>query len=158
MRLLKGFRRTKRRKYPVVMDEKGRSARSRCFEMFPDGTPLEQIAKYVGVKIETVTKYHRQWKEDPDFEGRHAYFKRVLKNPGPERARMIELGARACKVSIDQFEDILSQPHGLRRLMKGRIRLPGHVDADHKLYVVLEVASGSIRSTRESIVGLVDRT
>lgn len=137
--MFKGFRR-KKRKFPVQYDETGRSARSRCFELFADKTPLDKIAKDVGVKIETVRRYHLQWKEDPDFEGRYTYFKKLLKKTGPDRERTIELCARACGVPKEQFEIFLSQPHGLLKLMKGKLRLPGHAGADRKLYVVLEVA------------------
>jgi transposase len=75
MAIFKGFGRRKRRKYPIKLDEKGKSARSRCFEMFGDNTPSNEIAKIVGVKIETVRRYHQQWKKNPNFEGQHAYFK-----------------------------------------------------------------------------------
>ena len=140
MKLPKAFRRKKRRKYPVKFDERGKSARSRCFEMFADETPLSEIVKEVGVKIETVRRYHLQWKENPNFEQQHAYFKELLKKTAPDRERTIELCARACGITKEQFETILSQPHGLRRLMMGKFYFPGHADADHKLYVVLEMA------------------
>ncbi|MCJ7744620.1 MAG: hypothetical protein MUO99_08730 [Dehalococcoidales bacterium] len=139
MAIFKGFGRKKRRKYPVKLDEKGKSARSRCFEMFIDNTPSSEIAKIVGVKVETVRRYHQQWKKNPDFEGQHAYFKELLKRTAPDRERTIELCARACGITKEQFETILSQPHGLRRLMTGKFYFPGHADADHKRYVALEL-------------------
>jgi hypothetical protein len=43
MKIPKVFRQKKRRKYPVKWDEYGKSARSRCFEMFADKTPLNEI-------------------------------------------------------------------------------------------------------------------
>ncbi len=140
MNIFKGFGRKKRRKYPVKYDERGKSARSRCFEMFADKIPLNEIAEDVGVKINTVRRYHLQWKKDPDFETRYAYLKGLFKKTALDRERTIELCSRACGITKEQFETILSQPHGLRRLMKGKFRLPGHVDDDHKRYVVLEVA------------------
>ena len=96
MAIFKGFGRKKRRKYPIKLDEKGKSARSRCFEMFRDNTPSSEIAKIVGVKVETVRRYHQQWKKNPNFEGQHAYFKELLKRTAPDRERTIELCARAC--------------------------------------------------------------
>jgi len=140
MAIFKGFGRKKRRKYPIKLDEKGKSARSRCFEMFGDKAPLNEIAERVGVKIETVRKYHQQWKKNPNFEGQHAYFKELLKRTAPDRERTIELCARACGIPKEQLENILSQPHGLRRLMSGKFYFPGHEDADHKRYVALELA------------------
>jgi hypothetical protein len=139
MAIFKGVGRKKRRKYPVKLDEKGRSARSRCFEMFRDNTPLSEIAKIVGVKIETVRRYHQQWKKNPNFEGQHAYFKELLKRTAPHRERTIELCARACRITKEETETVLSQPHGLRRLMSGMFYFPAHADADHKRYVALEL-------------------
>jgi hypothetical protein len=140
MKLPKPFRRKKRKKYPVMFDERGKSARSRCFEMFPDNIPLSEIADKLEIKIETVRRYHLQWKENPNFEIQYAYFKRLLKKNSPDRERTIELAAKACGITKEKFESILSEPRGLRQLMKGKLYLPGHSDADHKLYVVLEVA------------------
>jgi len=140
MKLPKPFRRKKRRKYPTMFDEKGKSARSRCFEMFRDKIPLSEIAQEVGVKIQTVRRYHLQWKKNPNFESQYAYFKRLLKKNSPDRERTIELCAKACGITKEKFESILSQPHGLRQLIMGKLYFPGHSDADHKLYVVFEVA------------------
>ena len=67
------FRKRKSRKYPIKWDERGRSARSRCFEMFAEKIPLEEIAQTVGGKIKTVQRYHRQWKKDPGFEGKYFF-------------------------------------------------------------------------------------
>jgi len=139
MAIFKGFRRKKRRKYPIKVDERGKSARRRCFEMFVDKTPFSEIAQIVGVKIETVRRYHQQWKKNPNFEQQHAYFKELLKRTAPDRERTIELCARACRITKEQTETILSQPHGLRRLMSGMFYFPGQADADHKRYVALEL-------------------
>jgi transposase len=140
MAIFKRFWRKKRRKYPVKLDEKGKSARSRCFEMFIDNTPLSEIAKIVGVKIGTVRRYHQQWKKNPNFERQHAFIKELLKKTAPDRERTIELFARAWGITKEQLEAILEQPHGLRRLMTGKFYFPGHADADHKRYVALELA------------------
>lgn len=138
--MFRGFKRKKRRKYPVKRDEKGKSARSRCFKEFGDNTPLDEIAKIVGVKLETVRRYHQQWQKNPNFEQQYAYIKGLLKKDVPDRERMIELCARAAGITKEQFETILHQPHGLRRLMTGKFYFPGHADVDHKRYVALELA------------------
>jgi hypothetical protein len=140
MKLSELFRSKKRRKYPVKFDKRGKSARSRCFEMFEGKTPLSEIAKYLGIKIETVRRYHVQWKKDPDLEGRHAYLKQFFKKTAPDREKNIELVARACGIPKEQFETVLSQPHGLRRLLTGKLYFQAHVDYDHKLYLALQVA------------------
>jgi len=138
--MFKGFGRKKKRKFAVRYDERGRSARSRCFEEFKDNTPLGEIAKIVGVKIETVRRYHQQWQKNPNFEQQYAYIKSLLKKEAPDRGRTIELCARAAGIASEQVETILHQPHGLLRLMTGKFYFPGHVDVDHKRYVALELA------------------
>jgi hypothetical protein len=92
------------------------------------------------MKVPTACRYFRDWKQlGPNFEQQHAYFKELLKRTAPDRERTIELCARACGITKEQLETILSQPHGLRRLMTGKFYFPGHAHADHKRYVVLEL-------------------
>jgi len=140
MTIFKGFRRMKRRKYPIRRDERGKSARSRCFEEFKDNTPLSEIAKIVDVKLATVRRYHQQWQKNPNFEQQYAYIKGLLRKEAPDRERMIELCARAAGITKEQVETILHQPNGLKRMMTGKFNFPAQADADHKRYVALELA------------------
>ncbi len=48
------FGRKKKRKYPIKRDERGKSARARCFEMFANQTPLNEVAE-------------DSWREDRDY-------------------------------------------------------------------------------------------
>jgi len=141
MATFKRFGRKKRRKYPIKRDEKGKSARSRCFEMFEEQISLREIAERMGVQINTVEKYYQQWKKNPKLEQQLAYFKELLKKTAPDRERTIELIAKICRIPKEQVETILHQPHGLRRILTGKFYFPAHADADHKRYVVLELAS-----------------
>jgi hypothetical protein len=134
------FGRKKRRKYPIKRDEKGRSARSRCFEMFADNIPFDEIARIVGVKVDTVRRYHQQWKNDPVFEKRYIFIQSLFKKTAPDRESNLELFARVCGITKEQFEAILYQPHGLRRLMTNKIYLPVQADADHRRHMALELA------------------
>ena len=140
MNAFKWFRRKKSRKYPVKLDEYGRSARSRCFEMFSDRVPLAEIAETVGVKFETVCKYRQQWEKNPDIEGQYAYAKTLFKKTAPDRDKNIELFARALEIRKEEFEAVLSRPHGLRRLMTEKLYFPAHADADHKRHMALKLA------------------
>jgi hypothetical protein len=140
MATFKIFGRKKRRKYPVKVDEQGRSARNRCFEMFAEKVPLDEIAKKVGVKVDTVRRYHQQWKKDPGLERRYAYVYSLFKKTAPDRDKNIELFARVWGIEKERLETILSQPHGLRRLMTGKFYFPAHAYADHKRHVILELA------------------
>jgi hypothetical protein len=98
MAIFKRFGRKKRRKYPVKRDEKGKSARSRCFEMFEEQIPLSEIAERVGVNVDTVRRYHQQWKKDPDLEHRYTYVKSLFKKTAPDRV----LISKICSVYISR--------------------------------------------------------
>ena len=140
MAVFKIFGRKKRRKYPVKVDEEGRSARSRCFEMFAEKIPLQDVAKKADVKVDTVRRYHQQWKKDPGLERRYAYVKSLFNKTAQDRDKNVDLFARACGIEKEMLETILSQPHGLRRLMTGKFYFPAPADADHKRHVALEMA------------------
>jgi hypothetical protein len=130
----------KKRKYPIKRDETGKSARSRCFEMFADNIPYDEIAEIVGVKVDTVRRYHQQCKNDPGFERRFTLAQSLFKKTAPERESNIEIFARVLGISKEQFETIPCQPHGLRRLMTNKIYLPIHAAADRKRHMALELA------------------
>jgi hypothetical protein len=136
----KMFGRKKRRKYPVKVDEIGRSARSQCFEMFAEKVPLHEIAEKTGVKVDTVRRYHQQWKKDPGFERRYIFAKTLFKKNAPDRDSNIELFAKGFGIPEDQLEAILSLPHGLRRLMTGKYYSPARAEADHKMHMALELS------------------
>ena len=140
MAIFKRFGR-KGRKYPIRRDEEGRSARERCFELFDKNVPLPEISKAVGVKGETVRKYHQQWLKNPGIEDQLAYVKELLKNKShPEREEMMKLVSEVAGVDREQIEGILHQPHGLRRLLTGKFTFPGRIEQDHKRYVALKFA------------------
>jgi hypothetical protein len=135
--ILKG----KRRRYPIVRDSRGKSLRQRCFSSFNKGKRPMDVTKELKMKTSTVLTYHRDWKKiGLDFEKRLDYMKSLLKPGTPQRDQILEGMASACKVSKDEMENILARPHGLRRLMTGKTRLPGHFGPQRKLKSVLDVA------------------
>jgi hypothetical protein len=130
----------KRRKYPVKVDEQGRSARSRCFEMFAEDVPFNEVVKVTGVKIDTVRRYHQQWQKKPDIERQYAYVKELFKKTTPDRDKNVELFSTTLGIEKEQFEAVLSQPHGLRRIITGKFYFPARAEVDHKRSVALELA------------------
>lgn len=141
MKLQRLFRIRKSRKYPIKRDSRGLSLRARCFELFDEGKRPVEVAKELGMKTSTAYKYSRQWQRlGPNFERRYAYIKGLLKESAPDRDKDIELFARACGIQKEDLETVLARPHGLRRLMTGKLYFPGHADADHRLHAVLQVA------------------
>jgi hypothetical protein len=135
MRLRRLFRIQKSRKYPIKRDEYGRSARSRCFEMFPKMIPLKEIAKETRVSVETIQRYHRQWKQNPNFEGQLRFVKSLFDTKASLRDENIKIYSKALGITPDNFEEILFQPHGLKRLMQGKIYTPAKESVDHKIHI-----------------------
>ena len=74
------------------------------------------------MKETTVFRYFRDWKRlGPNFEQQYAYVQSLFNKTAPDRDKNIELFARAWGIEKEQFETILSQPHGLRRFMTGKL-------------------------------------
>ena len=134
------FNRKRSRKYPIIRDEYGQSARSRAFELFEDGVQLNEISEEVGIKIQTVYKYHQQWMKNPHIEQQLKYFGELFKKTAPERNKSIDLFASACRITPDELEAILAKPHGLRSLLNRKFRLPAHDDMDHRRHIAFAFA------------------
>jgi hypothetical protein len=64
-----------------------------------------------------------------------------LDNKSADRDSTIELLAKMYGVEKERIEEILSQPHCLRRLLSGKLNLPAQVDAAHQCYVALVLGS-----------------
>lgn len=137
MKLARLFLKKKSRKYPLKYDEYGKSARQRCFEMFPQIIPLKEIAKETGVSVETVQRYHRQWKQNQKFEGQLHFVKSLFDKKSPFRDENINIYSTAIGVTPEKFKEILSQPHGLKRLMQGKFFTPAKESVDHKKHIAL---------------------
>jgi hypothetical protein len=141
MRLPRLFRRRKSRKYPIKRNEEGRSLRARSFELFEKGKRPAEVARGLKTKETTVFRYFCDWKRlGPNFEKQYVYAKSLFMKTAPDRAKNIELFAKACGISKEEFEAILSRPHGLRRFLNGQFYFPVNTDTDHKLHIALELA------------------
>lgn len=131
----------KKRRYPVRRDEKGRSLRQLCFKAFDAGKRPVEAARELDMKESTAQRYFRQWKlAGPNFETTFAYARKLIKPGSPGREDFLAGMASACKVSVEELETALSRPHGLRRLMTGKIMFPGHEDARKRLQRIFGVA------------------
>jgi hypothetical protein len=141
MRLPGLFRIRKSRKYPIKLNEEGLSLRARCFEFFEQGKRPSVVAEELKMTLPTVCRYFRDWRRfGPNFERKYDYVRSLFKKTAPDRDKNIELFARVWGIEKAQLETILSQPHGLRRLVTGKFYFPAHADADHKQHVILELA------------------
>jgi hypothetical protein len=141
MKLRSLFHSRKSRKYPIKRDAEGRSLRERCFEEFGRGKRPTEVAEELKMKETTVYRYYRHWQRlGPDFEQHYSYVKSLFNKMAPDRDKNIELFAKAWGFSKEQFENILSQSHGLRGLMTRKLRSPAEEHADHKRHMALELA------------------
>jgi CRISPR/Cas system CSM-associated protein Csm2 small subunit len=142
MRLPKFFYSGKSRKYPIKRDKEGLSLRARCFELFEQGKRPVAVAEELKMKETTVCRYFRDWKLlGPNFEQKYEYVQSLFKKSAADRDKNIELFANAWGLLKEQLETVLSQPHGLRRLLTRKSYSPAEKDADHKRHVSLELAS-----------------
>jgi hypothetical protein len=141
MRFSDWLGRKKSRKYPIKRNEEGLSLRARCFALFEQGKRPAEIAIELKTKEATVFRYYRDWKlQGPKFDTQYAFVKSLFNKTSSERDKNLELFSRACGVSKEQFEAILSTPHGLRRFLTGTLYFPIQADADHKSSVALQLA------------------
>ncbi len=141
MKLRRLFHIKKARKYPIKRDKEGLSLRARCFELFEQGKRPAEVARELKMEETTAYRYFRDWKRlGPNFETQYAYVKSLFIKTAPDRDRNIEIFAKACGISKEEFGAILSRPHGLRRFLTGQLYCPVNADADHKRYIALELA------------------
>ena len=125
MKLRGLFRIRKSRKYPIKRDQEGLSLRARCFERFQEGQRPAAVAQELNMKETTACRYFRDWqRQGPDFERQYAYLKELFKQTSPDRAKNIQLLARTFGITEEEFESLLSRPHGLRQLMTGKLYFP----------------------------------
>jgi hypothetical protein len=109
--------------------------------LFEQGKRPAEVAGELKTKEATVFRYYRDWKKlGPNFDKLYAFVSSLFNKTSPERDKNLELFSRACGVSKEQFETILSTPHGLRRFLTGKYYFPIQADADHKRYVALQLA------------------
>ena len=132
----------KGRRYPIQYDWSGKSLRQRCFEAFDERKRPIQVARELRAKESTVFTYFRQWKKvGPHIKKQLTYIKGLLAEGSPDRDRMMEFFADTCGITVEEFQAILSTPHGLRRILTRTIPLPVHKDIANKRVMSLDIAT-----------------
>ena len=131
----------KGRRYPIQRDWSGKSLRQRCFEAFDEGKRPIQVVRELRVKESTIFTYFKQWKRfGPHIRKQIVFIKGLLAEGSPDRDRMMAFFAGTCGITIEEFQAILSLPHGLRRLLTRTLSLPVHKDIANKRVVALDAA------------------
>lgn len=110
----------KKRQYPIIKDDRGRSIRARCFGLFNKGKRPMEISRELGAKPRTVLTYFAQWKkEHPNLQEDYPVFKETLKT-NPELKLKIAQGlARELSISEDEAIERLEKPWAIKQAMRG---------------------------------------
>jgi hypothetical protein len=135
------FRIRRSRRFPIKRDGEGRSLRARCFELFEQGKRPGEVAGKLMMRKNTAFRYFRAWRRHgPNIDRQFAFLKQLFKKEAPDRNSNIEIFSKMLGIEKEEFENILSQPHGLRRFLSGKFYFPISADADHKMHIVLKLS------------------
>jgi len=113
-------RRSKRRKYPIIRDDLGRSARQRAFQAFKGGSTPAEVATMVPISMRTARRYYADWKKLPEnVEIRYRLLRVARKHNSGFSQEIIEsLGAQLEMPEAEVIER-LQRPWGLKQLLMG---------------------------------------
>jgi hypothetical protein len=116
------FERSSGRRYPVLEDENGITARERCFEMFEQGGRPAQVARALGLPFRTVTTYFAQWRREPPHRRLLVYetLQKMLHGPPDQHHDAVVFLCQGYGYIPSEVEEIISQPYGLKKLLERR--------------------------------------
>jgi hypothetical protein len=141
MKLSRLFHARKSRKYPIKRDQEGLSSRAKCFELFEQKKRPTMVAEELKMKETTVCRYFRDWKRlGPDLKRRYAFAKELLRKDATDRENNVEIFSRMLGIEKEEFETILSRPHGLRQFVTGKLYFPLNADIDRKRHIIFKLA------------------
>ena len=112
----------KRRKYPIITDESGRSARSQAFDLFSMKYRPSQVFKdgLVPVSMKTLLRYFEDWKKQ-EHKIPYAILRKLVRaNPESDESS-IKMLAEHYEVPPEQIALILQKPWGINRLARGEL-------------------------------------
>lgn len=112
----------KSRRYPIIRDEYGRSARQQAFDYFAEGYRPAQIFKQelIPVPIETLFRYYEDWKKQKHRVPYSTLRKYMRKNPEFSEQYITRL-AEYFEVPKEKIIRRTQQPWGLMDLSKGEL-------------------------------------
>ena len=112
----------KSRKYTIIRDEYGRSARQQAFDYFAEGYRPAQIFKQglIPVPIETLFRYFEDWKKQKHRTSL-SIIKKYMKESPEFSEKYIKMLADYFEVSTQDIVLRLQKPWGIMRLTKGEL-------------------------------------
>lgn len=112
----------KRREYPIIRDEYGRSARRQAFDLFDEGYRPARIYKenLIPVSMKTLLRYFEDWKKQK-HRASLSLIKKWLKEDQEFSEKYIQMLADYFEVSTQDIILRLQKPWGIRRLTKGEL-------------------------------------
>jgi len=125
-------RRRGRRRYPIKLDEYGRSARSRAFDYLEQGMRPAEVAPKVGISARTARRYYADLKKNgPCYGGRYRLFRDMVAKWEGSADRITKL-SQMYGMSREAFVRAIETPYGLRRILVGKRPSRYNVlEADH---------------------------
>ncbi|MCP4605367.1 MAG: hypothetical protein GY847_33415 [Proteobacteria bacterium] len=110
----------KRRRYPIQIDDEGKSIRQRCFEAFDRRIRPSQVIRQYGFLPNTVYTYWRQWKKLPKGWHEKYWWARIIKkaNPNFMSQAAVQAGKKLGMTSIECLQ-ALHKPWATKALISG---------------------------------------
>lgn len=130
----------KRREYPIIRDESGRSARGQAFDLFTEDYRPSQISKegLVPLSMKTLLRYFEDWKKQKHRTSRSIIKNLMKKNPEFSNEFVKKL-ADYFGVSAEQIILRMQKPWGITGLSKGEL-------PDNRLYRKQSEAEGRLEA------------
>lgn len=123
LRIVPKFLRKDKRKYPIIKDEWGKSARARSFEAYDTGKRPVEVARILGISPKTAYQYHYQWKKLPKhFEENYQVLKKRLKENSELREEIVQTISKNLGEPENKIRWWLQSPWGLKQIMSGEWR------------------------------------
>ena len=115
------FLRKEKRKYPIIRDERGKTARARCFESYDKGERPAEVAKKLKISPKTAYQYHFQWKKLPKhYEEEYQALRKYLKERPEARNNIIRALSRELGMPEYKIKLWLESPWGLKQIKSGK--------------------------------------
>jgi len=110
------------RKYPIIRDEYGRSARQQAFDLYYEDYRPSQIfkEKLIPVPMNTLTRYYEDWKKQSRIASRST-LKKYMKNNPEFSEDLVKRLADYYQISAEEIIFIMQKPWGITRLLKGEL-------------------------------------